>query len=97
MALSNLINEPQREIAETVVGIVLVGGFLTGDYYFGRWFQEATAAPEGVWALGMVVGIMMSILSVGLVFFVHFIGEEVCDTLQRHNVRLRPEQRYGRR
>jgi hypothetical protein len=72
MALSNIFNEPRREITETLVGIVLVGflvGFFIGDYYLAKWFETVKwSGPhlDGAcpWPLGMI---MFPLLPVALI------------------------------
>lgn len=85
MALSNILNEPRREITETIIGVVIVGvclsGFLMLDYHFAVWLNSVTS-PHGVpVALGMTIvgplGTIICCLSIAsFAFFAHFVGEE---------------------
>ncbi len=99
MALSNMRKEPQREIMETAIGVILVGGFLTGDYYFSLWTQQlAGGFSQYPWPVGMFfngLGLVLGILLMPL--FIHFIGEITCDALAEGlGIYLRPRDRGKR-
>ncbi len=98
MALSNIFNEPKREITETVVGLSLIGIFVAADYSFALWFQDITGGPErGVpWWLGIIAGVSFGIAGVLMMLRIHTLGERVCDSLQRHGIHLRPKRRRVR-
>lgn len=83
MALSNIFNEPSKEIKETVVGLVAISIFLVIDYYFSLWFQSITGGDKGCpWQLGMLfIGPFATVLLITIPFFIHFVGEEICDLL----------------
>lgn len=98
MALSNILREPRREITETVIGFALVGGYLIGDCrlasYVGPtldpdypkdWFADIVVL--------MAIGLLLTVLSVPLMFFIHFVGEEVCNALRRRGLDPRPVRR----
>ena len=102
MALSNIFREPRREITESAVGTVVAVGLLAADYRFGWWFQEALQSSgahgpgyyDGVWILGMVIG-LLTIIAAYPVFFIfpHFVGETICDFLADRGIELRPKRR----
>lgn len=98
MALSNIFQEPRREIIETLVGIGIVAVFLYPDYLFGRWLQTISSAPPNDHGLpipiGMVIGVVVLVLSFLLFVMIHFLGEETCDFLARRGLNLRPKDRY---
>lgn len=97
MALSNIFREPRREIIESVVGFVgVVGGagllflaihltalFLINCKAFP--IQSSTAAAH-FFAVFILIGVVL------LLFFTHFVGEEICDALRRRGVELRPRR-----
>jgi len=87
MALSNIFNEPRRELTETFVGILIVSAVLLIDYAFASLLENYTGLP---WSAGMILGILSIIVVIGFLIVIHAIGEEICDLLQRHNIHLRP-------
>jgi polyferredoxin len=98
MALTNIFREPRREITEQIVGIVPIALFLFGDWKFSLWFQRQQPHPG--WpdiVLGMMVGLLIPVLigifSVLLLFFTHYIREEICDSLAARGLELRPKNR----
>lgn len=100
MALNNIRREPQREITESLVGLVVVVGLVWGDYSFGQWVHSLD--PTIHVAIGMFFGALLIILSpaVGFVALVgtHKVGEIVCDVLASFGLHLRPRVRpNGRR
>ena len=106
MALTNIFEEPRRELTESAVGLVTVGigamlvtlliigeMHLTGDIHFA---DQGT----GQFVLGVVVYLFGNLV-VGLFLFLfvvvtHVLGEAVCNKLARRGIYLRPQQRYGR-
>lgn len=97
MALSNLRNEPRREITEQVAGMVLITSFLLADYAIVR---SAGADTAGETVLGMVLGFCALVFGGGVLFFLtllaHSMGELVCGGLARLGLDPRPKQRYRR-
>lgn len=93
MALSNIFNEPRRELTESVVGIAVFAAVVTplviADYLFSLWFHEATGGgTKGCpWQLGMLLGVLFAavglLLISGLLGLTHAIGEDVCNALER--------------
>ena len=49
MALSNIFNEPRREITETVVGAALVLSVVMPDYCFGHRVLNRIGEPAVLW------------------------------------------------
>lgn len=101
MALSNIFNEPRREITETVVGLGVVGsavaGFLSLDYATVRWLEAVYGEGRDPFVLktvlvGILLGFCGSIL-VGLLFLTHAAGDNICTALERRGVQMRPRQR----
>ena len=96
MALSNIFEEPRREITETLIGMAAMGGFLYLDYKFAVWFQGFSGGSISgcPWPLGMVLGIpyLMAIALVAIV--IHRFGDYLCAVLENHGVQVRPKQRY---
>lgn len=104
MALSNIFNEPRREIIETVVGVTVLAApvvvFLYLDYQFALWLQEQTASgassgmpiPMGM-VSGAILGALLTLLSGLAAVIVHAAGEGFCNAMQRRGVHLRPRTR----
>jgi hypothetical protein len=102
MALSNMLREPRREIIETVVGIMAFSVFLLFDTFFARWFQAVTTDSNGgrngcPIPIAYLLGVLAFMALIGIVFFIHFLGEELCDFLDDHGLELRPNPRENRR
>lgn len=94
MALSNIFREPRREITESAVGIAIASIVIYGDWWFACWFQETVAHDDKqIRVIGMLVGILAAIIITGLVFLTHWVGEEICDSLARRGLELRPKDR----
>lgn len=98
MALSNIFREPQREITESLIGIALFGVAMAADYAFADWFVVAAGAPPprfaGI-ALGIVIGVFLTFAGIALLFITHFIGEAICNAIQRNGIHLRPRDRHN--
>ena len=107
MALSNMFNEPRREIIETTVGFVTAGPVLYGIYYLDKvwadWFYVYCGASNDkcpYWlclVLGPIFAFILFLLGWGLLALIHEVGEEVCGQLQDRGIRLRPLRNYERR
>ena len=98
MALSNILNEPQREITETVVGALLIAGFIAGDYYLSQWTQNLAGGwKEYPWPAGMILNglgmIIGSLLLLIIPFAIHALGEAMCNGLQSVGIHLRPKRK----
>jgi hypothetical protein len=99
MALSNMLNEPRRELIETAVGVVVLGTVGGGDYIFAAWVCQRSK-PE-YWfsdicfamVFGLAIAVAIGLLAVG----VHALGDTICNALDRRGIQLRPAQRYNRR
>jgi hypothetical protein len=95
MALSNMMREPRREITETLVGIAAVAAVIGGDYLFASWLcQDVPRAeyPADV-IMTMVLGIAALMTGLAILNIIHAIGENVCASLDRNGIQLRPKQR----
>lgn len=103
MALSNIFNEPRREITESVVGIGIVAVLIVSDYPAACWFQEFTGGAQYgcPWRLGLllipVVMVLVVMVSMMALFATHALGDAACDALQRRGIHLRPRNRPGDR
>lgn len=91
MALSNIGNEPRREITESVIGIAAVVLYIAADYLtvtlvFG--LTDPLLIVAG--SLGFFI-VTIGVIPL-LLLFTHAIGEEICDLLGRADPR--PRQRY---
>lgn len=98
MALSNIGNEPRREITESVVGIAacatVIGLIGWGDYAAAQWLASLTGIP---WQFGTVLIIaaafVVSMVSIPVLEFTHELGEFFCDVLEDKGIHLRPRNR----
>lgn len=104
MALSNIFQEPRREIIETVVGIVPVGAFFVTVVASAYWFKYYTgwsAQNEPHFIFALIVGVVAAIFSWVIVGFslivAHSIGEGICDEFEARGIHLRPKNRPGRK
>lgn len=100
MALSNMLNEPRREITETVVGLAIVAAFLAADYYLTAWIRGIRNMEEMFWQTGVAVGVCMVCVSALLIvaaYAIHALGEGACNRLEDAGVQLRPRDRRRRR
>ena len=94
MSISNVFREPRRELTEQLVGAAVVGVLLLFDWRFALWFQASVnPADKEFRIVGLIVGLGCLALLSGLTVFTHFIGEQVCDSLQRRGLHLRPRVR----
>lgn len=94
MALSNIFNEPRREITETAIGALAISSFLLVDFWLVWMGSSATSFPGYLAGMGIVGVIMLLVgmFGIGLFLFMHFIGEEACDYLEDRGVHLRPRR-----
>lgn len=98
MALSNIRREPRREITESLLGILAVVGFLWVDYLscsmVNRMFFPKDPCPV---PLAMIIFIAASglvfLLSTGLLYGTHALGEVICDALAERGLDPRPKER----
>ena len=103
MALSNMLNEPRREITETVVGIAVVVPFAWLDYYFACGLWESAKGTKD--SMPFVVALFFTAFTLAglgfmLVMFlllVHGLGDIACNALERRGFQLRPRQRFQRK
>jgi hypothetical protein len=100
MAIDNMKLEPQREITESVLGIGAAVVFGIIVYSISRYLKVhdvmgAKDLPMTVIMLSTIIGVVLTFLvGVFLIFFTHFIGEEICAGLKSMGWDPRPKQRY---
>lgn len=97
MALSNIWREPRRELTESVVGVGVMGAFFYGDYWLAVWLNSQDPKHAGIlcWMLVGAGILALAVLIAGsLILFTHFIGEEICNSLAKRGIELRPQRRY---
>lgn len=99
MALSNIFDEPQREITETLIGFGALcgGGWL--DYRWATWCLNdyVPKTPQdlpysGALILTMVIGLLAVIGFWIALLIVHALGDFLCDELEIHGIKLRPRR-----
>ena len=94
MALTNIFREPRREITESLFGILLVGGYLWLDFLFARCVVDENSHDyAGDVVFCMFGGFLGTIALIGLIFFTHFVGEEICGAMRRAGFDPRPRNR----
>jgi hypothetical protein len=103
MAISNLRNEPRREITESVIGILTVAIMLPLYVYachrFVMMFDPSPSDyyPAHIftilfgWAIG---GTAIAVIYWLLVYFTHDVGEFVCGWMKNLGFDPRPKIRY---
>lgn len=99
MALSNIFNEPRREITETLVGIggvLVIPGLL---YVIGQGVNAAIGYRSLQWYEAMVVGLSVPLflgvalaILFGVAILLHKFGEAVCALLDGFGLELRPKR-----
>ena len=95
MALSNIFREPRREITETAVGILWLGGSFALGYYVSLWlhlFDDGSRIVMGV-CVGTIIFASPFVL-IGIAHFTHSIGELACQMLKSIGLDPRPRRRY---
>lgn len=99
MALSNILKEPRREITESGLGILFIGGLAYLDFLFGRYLHNLASHPDDMpIPVGMIVGVAgiagFIIGVMGILYFTHFVGEQLCGWLAKRGLEIRPKTRY---
>lgn len=98
MALSNMLNEPRREITETLAGLAVIGVPVGLDYWFAAsWFAPRNPEILNAFWLGLVIGptfVALGFLAVVCLFFlvnaIHELGDLACDFLAARGFDPRP-------
>jgi hypothetical protein len=97
MALSNMLNEPRREITESLVGIVMVTPLVVVDYYLGSWLTSQFQPGQCPLTLGMIIAFGIELIAIVFLvyaaFATHALGEAICNALQACGIHLRPRNR----
>lgn len=97
MALSNIANEPRREIIEQVAGVAVFIIYVGGTYALVKWLG-ATNTEDVIFGtlLGLVAIPLLLIVLFLLSLALHWLGEGVCALLAKAGADPRPTQRYRR-
>lgn len=94
MALSNLQNEPRRELIEQVTGLATVAAIIGGGYGLVRWLGAVHPIDVVFGTLFCSAGL---VLAIGfLTYGVHAIGEGVCGFMRGAGFDPRPRDRTRR-
>ena len=103
MALSNMKNEPRREIIESVMGILLFGSFLLCDFLLSRWIVsfDRKAPHDGgdifiCMFLVPIAGFLGWIILYGLALLTHSLGEDILAFIAKLGWDPRPVTRFNR-
>lgn len=105
MALSNIGNEPRREITESAIGVLAIVVWLGMAFLIARIIDPPYVnGPHDYSAswlftvsfVTFIVATLGPLLLFGTLFITHEIGEVVCDWLKALRIDPRPTQRYGR-
>jgi hypothetical protein len=100
MALTNIFREPRREITETIAGIaaivIVLGGLLaigakSVQFISPEMYEES---PIGAGIVALVVAVIVVFTTSVILNVIHDVGEEVCGSLQKRGINLRPKRRY---
>ena len=93
MALSNIGREPRREITESVVGAICFTGFMValGFAVYGVLWGVATMLRTDM-LTAFLVTVSGGLVLAGFIAITHAVGEDVCDALDEHGIRLRPRR-----
>lgn len=94
MALSNIFDEPRREITESLIGIGLVVAVVGSDYWLSSWIASDSKERWTAMVFLMVGLPIVAALLVGVLFVVPALGEEVCNAFARVGMDPRPTKRY---
>lgn len=95
MALSNIFNEPRREITETAVGLTICAPFVVLDYYLSVYWQshDRDTVWFGLYLLIVGMGLIGGAAVLALLTVVaHALGERLCNVLQDRGIHLRPRR-----
>lgn len=101
MALSNMLKEPRRELTESGMGIfAVIALYCVPGLIFAQWLgpklasgpNEACQETCSIILSGILIWPFVLSATIGLVYFTHFIGEEICDSLQNNGIHLRPKR-----
>lgn len=103
MALSNIFNEPRREIVEQIVGMtavaVVVGGYGFAVYHLAMHFHDSH--PERDFDLQVAASILIlasfALVTVIFIILTHAVGDRICNALQARGIHLRPRERRNAR
>lgn len=99
MALSNLFKEPRREITETLVGLFLLIPVFWVTHQISRaMLADLPHTPTFIdllltHLLGGFFTMAGTAALVAAAFGVHALGEQVCNWLDEHGLRLRSKER----
>jgi integral membrane sensor domain MASE1 len=99
MALSNIRKEPRRELTEQLVGVIVLAALIIPDYWLASWVRDydthADKPPVIVYMfMSVVVLAAVGFILWGAMVVIHIFGEELCNSLARRGIELRPKQRY---
>lgn len=105
MALSNILNEPRRELTEQAVGLVILIALFWPAYYVGEGlYRHDPPSYQNTpnWWFDMFAGVLFTAMGwVGVItitLFMHRVGEKLCNLLAQQGWEVRPKKRYvGRR
>lgn len=95
MALSNIFNEPRREITESLIGIVCLIPVGISAYWIACRIVEADDKLPFPAALlmGFLLTAAWIISLIMFIFATHILGDKVCNLFQTGRIHLRPRER----
>lgn len=95
MALSNILKEPRREIIETIIGGVIFGGFMWGDYAVTNAMHPRDFPDQALMMLFFpIFALAVAAALVFVIMFIHGLGNVICDIMKEMGLDPRPKQRY---
>lgn len=98
MALSNIFNEPRREITESVIGIAVLALVIYGDHIFAMHMVRGSNDIGDAYMTDVVGAHIATLFIFAVVWFVgfifsHYIGEKICDFMRKQGWDPRPSRR----
>lgn len=93
MALSNILNEPAKEITESVVGIAAMVPFVGVIWWLASTGPDDMPFIQRFFIATAVVVAVILVLLISLVV-THAIGEAICNKIRERNKRLRAQREW---
>lgn len=101
MALSNIFNEPRREITESAIGIAVfaaaVGVVVLPGYIIASHIKDSLMPFGMAWFLSSMFVVFCYVFLLCILQLTHIWGDAACDALEGRGIQMRPLQRYRRR
>lgn len=97
MALTNILREPRRELIEQGMGAVAIIGLVTINLTVAATMclliDGTILVPLDEFAAADFLGILATVAFIALLFFMHALGEGVCNVMAQRGRDPRPKRR----